>query len=185
MAILNLAKDKNTKKYELPREGGLIPSVEVHEIHEYSQIKYDLIYAVNEEVFNKENIHVYARKYHSCLFKFVFCESLEDLKKTDISNEKLKVYAQNRSFERFKVADLDLKKEVVIYIFNAKEDKEEVKKYCFLNAKSVKNHYCQYYIYDDKDRVLRSYRELKTFGVMYSLYKTTLYFDLAIPNKEY
>ncbi len=184
MAIINLAKQKK-EKYELPKEGGLIPSVEIHEIHAYPEIKYDLIYATDEEVLNSEFVHVYVRREKSVLFRFIFCEKLSALKKIDLSNENLKKYASNRSFERLEMKDFDLSKMISIYMFNEPDNKEEVKKYCFLNAKVTKNEYAQYFIYDDKVRVLRSYRELKTFGRLYDYYKTALYFDLAIPNKEY
>lgn len=181
--ILETDKEKNKVKMD----EGLIPSVGYFYLNNYSQIKFDLKYARDEEIYNSETIHIYARRYKNILFKFVLSESLHDLKDFDFSNNNLKEFVKNRNLEHLKVEDLDLQKNITIIIINDKEEHIElVKKYCFLSSHQDKLHYQMAYRFSDGENVIRNYKLLKDFGPLYSEYNTAMRFDLAgTRNGEY
>lgn len=173
-----LATDK--EKNKVKKEEGLIPSVGYYYVNNYSQIFYDLKYAKDEEIFNNETVHIYARKYHNVLFRFIFTESLADIEKFDYSNEKLQKYAGNRNLENLTVEDFSLENFVTIIVINDKTAHVElVKKYCFLNSHQDKNHYQMCFRYDEGNRVIKQYKLLKDFGRLFAQYNTALKFDMA------
>lgn len=174
--ILTLDKEKN----KIKKEEGLIPSVGYFYVNNYTQIPYDLKYAKEEEIFNNEFIHIYARKYHNVLFKVILCESLDEIENFDYDNKRLMVYAKNRNFDYLKIEDFEVKKNVTIIIVNdPKAHIELVKKFCFLNSHQDKNHYQMAYRFDEGNHCIKNYKILKDFGSLYAEFNTALRFDLA------
>ncbi len=186
MSLVNIIEtDKEKNKVKMDK--GLIPSVSYFYLNNYSQLKYDLKYAKDEELYNGQTIHVYARAYKGSLFKFILCESLEDIKNFDYSNEALKTYAKKRNFEYFNVNDLDLKKTITVIIINDNTSHVEfVKKFCFLNTYQDKTNYQVTYRFDEGKNIIFSYKLLKDFGALFKEYNTAMRFDLAATrNGEY
>ncbi len=181
--IIETDKDKNKVKMD----EGLIPSVGYFYLHDYTQLKYDLKYAKDEEIYNSNTIHIYARKYKNVLFKFVLSESLNDLSNFDYSNQKLREYAEKRNFEYFSADDLSLDKTISIIIINDKQEHVElVKKYCFLNSHQDKIHYQMAYRFKEGSNLVLNYKILKDFGALYNFFNTAMRFDLAATrNGEY
>ncbi len=172
-----LAPDK--EKNIIKKEEGLIPSVGYYYSNNYSQLYYDLKYAKDEEIFNNDTIHIYARRYHNSLFKFILTESLKDLSNFDFSNQNLVNYAKNRALDNLQMSDFDLKTITIIIIKDENEHIELIKKYCFLNSYQDKNNYQMVFRFDEKNHCIKYYKLLKDFGKLYNLYNTAIRFDLA------
>ncbi len=149
----------------------------------YESLKYDLIYAHDEILVDNEDIVIACRKYKNTLIKIVLVNKFESLNKYDLSNESLHEYAKSKGYlEEIKMEDLDTKAQACIYIFNEKS--EEIKRYCFLNAKSDSDNYIQYLIYNHNTCQLLRFRNLQEYNTQLEAYNTALYFDLACVDKE-
>jgi len=179
MSLVNIIEtDKEKNKVKM--DEGLIPSVGYFYVNNYTQLKYDLKYAKDEEIYNSETIHIYARNYKNVLFKFILTESLSDIKEFDYSNEALKNYAKKRNFEHFNISDLDLEKTVTIVIINDNQNHAEfVKKYCFLNSNQDKKQYQMVYRFVENKNIIFNYKLLKDFGPLFKEFNTAMRFDLA------
>jgi len=176
-----LAQD-NDKKI-IKKEKGFIDCEGYYSSLAYSQLKYNLIYAQNDEVFNNETIHIYARKYGRSLFKFILCENIDDLKDFDYSNSKLKSFAENRVLEHLKLDSLDLTTGITVIVVNdTKKNVELVKRFCFLNSFEDKKNYQVCFRFDNNQSLIRQYKKLRDFGQLYREFNTAIKFDLAVDS---
>lgn len=178
MSLVNIV-DKDTKK-DIKKEKGLIDCIRYYDSSNYEQLMYNLIYAKNDEVLNRDTIHVYAREYKETLFKFILCENLEDLINFDFSNKTLKKYAANRTLDNLNVEAFEAEKEITIIVINdTNVDPNLVKKYAFLNTKHTPISYQVVFRFDNTNIVVRQYRTLPETDKLYSLYNTAIKFDLG------
>lgn len=174
-----LARDE--EKDIIKKEKGFLPCTSYYSTLAYSQLKYSLIYANDEEIFNNETIHIYARKNQSSLYKFILCDNIDDLANFDFSNERLKAFAQNRTLEHLDISSFDLEKCVCVIIVNdTNKNIELVKRFCFLNSFETKNTYQMCFRMDNNQSLIRSYKELRNFGKMFRLFNTAIKFDLGV-----
>ena len=149
----------------------------------YDSLKFDLIYAHDEILVDNDDIVIACRKYKNNLIKIALVHNFDNLSKYDLSNDSLREYVTNKGFlEEMNIDDLDTKAQACVYIF--KEKTEDIKRYCFLNAKADSNNYIQYFIYNHDTCQLLRFRNLQEFNTPLEAYNTALYFDLACVDKE-
>ena len=171
------SEDYNSDIYESVNDN------DVYDDEKYDDIKYNLIYAHDELLVDDDNIIIATRKYKKCLIKICLVHNFEMFKNYKLDNESLKQYAIAKGYlEEASMDDFDTENEVIIVVFRQKT--EEIKKYCFINAKASKKSYEQYFIYDENHAQLLRYRELKDFDTQIEGYNTAMYFDLACVDKE-
>jgi hypothetical protein len=176
-----LAKDDI--RDSIKKEHGYLPCTSYYSSLAYTQLKYNLTYAKDEEVFNNDTIHIYARKNQNALFKFILCEDVKSLENFDYSNQRLREFALNRSFENLKIESFDLKNVVAVIIVNdPKTNIELVKRFCFLNSFDNKNEYQMCFRFDEAQSLIRGYRELRMFGEMFRQFNTAIKFDLGVDS---
>lgn len=164
-------------------EKGFLPSRVEYSSLEYNQLKFNLSYAQNDEIFNNDTIHIYVREYNHCLFKFILSESIKDLSGFDYSNDKLKKFAENRTLEHFDVKSFDLEKQVTVIVLNDTDSNIElVKRFCFLNSFDTEKAYQNAFRFDNNKNIVYGYKRLRDYTSMYRLYKTAIKFDLAFDS---
>ncbi len=164
-------------------EKGFLPSRVEYSSLEYGQLKFNLSYAQNDEIFNNDTIHIYVREYNHCLFKFILSENIKDLEKFDYSNERLKGFAQNRTLEHFNTKSFDLDKQVTVIVLNDTVNNIElVKRFCFLNSSEDDKSYQNCFRFDNNKNIVYGYKRLRDYTKMYRLYKTAIKFDLAFDS---
>ena len=162
-------------------EKGFLPSKIEYSTLEYSQLKYNLTYAQDDEVFNNETIHIYARKYNGALFKFILCENYKDLEKFDYSNESLKTFAENRTLEHLKLNSFDLTNCITVIVLNDTINNIElVKRFCFLNSNESKTSYQMCFRIDNNQNIIYGYKKLRDYTKLFRLYNTAIKFDLGV-----
>ncbi|MCR5787247.1 MAG: hypothetical protein K6G28_06060 [Acholeplasmatales bacterium] len=183
MSLVDIV-DKTPKK-NIANEKGLINCVKFYNSVNYEQLKYNLIYAKDDEVANKDDVHVYARVHKDTLFKFVLAESLKELESFDFSNETLKKNALNRTLEHLESNAFDLARQVTIIVINdTKVDQNFVKRYAFLNTKYTKQTYQVVFRFDNTNVVVKQYRTLPNTIKIYNMFNTALKFDLGCTNPK-
>lgn len=171
------------KKKVESKDDSLFKVVDKFDLKPYQDLKYDLIYAHNEIIFENDDVTIGVRKYKDTLLKFMLINNFEQIKNYNLSDESIRKYAHQKGYyEYIKEEDLDAKKAVEIYIF--KQTSEDIKRYAFINAKTTDILYRQYFIYDHENGCLLQYRKLRDFGPLVPEYLTALYFDLACVDKE-
>ncbi len=171
------------KEEKVKGEKGFLPSRYEYQSLEYNQLKYNLTYAQNDEIFNNDTIHIYVREYRHTLFKFILCENINDLEKFDYSNQRLKDFASNRQLEHFDIKSFNLEKVVTVIVLNDTINNIElVKRFCFLNSFEDKNKYQNCFRFDNNKNIVYSYKRLRDYTAMYRLYKTAIKFDLAFDS---
>lgn len=181
--IYNFYHKKTEKIVDELDKDSPIKLQERYDIKPYDDIKYNLIYAHDELLVDDDNIIIATRKYKKCLIKICLVHNFEMFKNYKLDNESLKQYAIAKGYlEEASMDDFDTENEVIIVVFRQKT--EEIKKYCFINAKASKKSYEQYFIYDENHAQLLRYRELKDFDTQIEGYNTAMYFDLACVDKE-
>lgn len=164
-------------------EKGFLPSIVEYSSLEYNQLKFNLSYAQNDEIFNNDTIHVHVREYNHTLFKFILSESISDLAKFDYSNDKLKNYADNRTLEHFNSKSFELEHQVTVIILNdTTSNIELVKRFCFLNSFETDKTYQNCFRFDNNKNIVYGYKRLRDYTKMYRLYKTAIKFDLAFDS---
>ncbi len=179
--FLNIFKKKKTENKE--KDNSMFKVLEKYDLKPYNELKYNLIYAHNELLIDDENIIIAARRYKKILLKICLVHNFKAFNNYKLDNESLKKYAIDKGYlEEITQDDLDCTKEVKLIII--KDMSEEIKKYCFINAKATKDSYCQYLIYDEEHSQLLRFRDLKDFDTPIEGFNTAMYFDLACIDKE-
>jgi hypothetical protein len=158
----------------------LFKAFEHFDVHPLDQLRYDLLYAHNDLIYESEDFDIYARKYKNTMLKFIIFKNISDIESLDFSNNV--VYAtKNKNLIYLKDKDFDTVYECNIYILPKSED---AKKICFLKSKSEHNRLDNYFVFDSKQNRLINYRHLKEYKMMKERYNTAMYFDLSSIDKE-